>query len=121
MDKETLSMLVDVVISCAVIMALIVAACLVTPKIAKFIEKRCPKLAEKTDPARVDGENKGVDPKDYKVQGAFESSKLEGFDPNYKIYNQDIYGFDFKRKKHDKGGENSSAKSDDDKENSEKK
>ena len=72
---------------------------LITPKIARFIEKRHPELAEKDDPERVDGENTGNDPENYKVQGIFDKSHIDGWDPNYKIYNEDIYALNFKKKK----------------------
>ena len=73
--------------------------CLITPKIARFIEKRHPELAEKDDPERVDGENTGNDPENYNVQGIFDKSHIDGWDPNYKIYNEDIYALNFKKKK----------------------
>ena len=55
--------------------------------------------AEKDDPERVDGENTGNDPENYKVQGIFDKSHIDGWDPNYKIYNEDIYALNFKKKK----------------------
>ena len=60
---------------------------------------RHPELAEKDDPERVDGENTGNDPENYKVQGIFDKSHIDGWDPNYKIYNEDIYALNFKKKK----------------------
>ncbi|WP_418570349.1 hypothetical protein [Ruminococcus sp.] len=80
-------MLLKLAAGCVVIMTFIVIACLITPKIARFIEKRHPELAEKDDPERVDGENTGNDPENYKVQGIFDKSHIDGWDPNYKIYN----------------------------------
>jgi hypothetical protein len=91
-------MLGNLIIGCAVIMALIVIACLVTPKIAAWLEKKYPKLKE--DPK----DRKSQNPEDYKVNGIFEASKLDDFDPNYKIYNKDIYGVDFKHGKTKKDG-----------------
>ena len=57
------------------------------------------KRQEKDDPERVDGENTGNDPENYKVQGIFDKSHIDGWDPNYKIYNEDIYALNFKKKK----------------------
>ena len=90
LNKELLLLLLKLAAGCVVIMTFIVIACLITPKIARFIEKRHPELAEKDDPERVDGENTGNDPENYKV---------DGWDPNYKIYNEDIYALNFKKKK----------------------
>ena len=97
LNKELL--LLKLAAGCVVIMTFIVIACLITPKIARFIEKRHPELAEKDDPERVDGEDTGNDPENYKVQGIFDKSHLDDWDPNYKIYNEDIYAFNFKKKK----------------------
>ena len=90
LNKELLLLLLKLAAGCVVIMTFIVIACLITPKIARFIEKRHPELAEKDDPERVDGENTGNDPENYKVQGIFDKSHIDGWDPNYKIYNEDI-------------------------------
>jgi hypothetical protein len=99
LNKELLLLLLKLAAGCVVIMTFIVIACLITPKIARFIEKRHPELAEKDDPERVDGENSGNDPENYKVQGIFDKSHIDGWDPNYKIYNEDIYALNFKKKK----------------------
>ena len=101
-NKELVEMLVNVVIGCIVIMTLIAVACLVTPKIARLIEKKYPNLKE--SPERVEDKAKGHNPEEYEATGAFESSKLDDFDPNYKIYNKDIYGVDFKHGKKQKNG-----------------
>ncbi len=103
LDKELMDTLLQVVVGCAVIMIFIAAACLITPKLAKLIEKKYPQL--KDSPERVGENAKGQDPEDYEVKGVFEPSKLEDFDPNYKIYNKDIYGVDFRHgKKERKNG-----------------
>lgn len=96
MNKELVDTLLELIAGSAFIMLFIVAACLVTPKIAKFIEKKYPNLKEN------ENENKTDNPEDYKVQGPYDSQKLEGWDPNYKIYNEDIYGVDFKHGKKQK-------------------
>jgi len=100
LNKELLVMLGKLAVGCAVIMTLIVIACLITPKIARFIEKRHPSLTE--NPERVDGDMQGECPDDNKVQGLYDKSTLDDWDPNYKIYNTDIYGVDFKHGKKQK-------------------
>lgn len=71
-------------VKAVIIMALIALAAVATPYIAKVIDKhRKPEEPKKDD----------------EVRGIFEASKDEDFDPNYKIYNTDIYGVD---KKHGK-------------------
>lgn len=112
MDKGLADTLINVVMGCAFIMAFIVSACLVTPKLARLIEKKFPQMKE--SPERVEESAKGHSPEDkspegnspeeYTVKSIFESSKVEGFDPNYKIYNKDIYGVDFKHGKKQKNG-----------------
>ncbi len=104
MNTELLGKLGDLALSCVIVMAFIVLACLVTPKIARWIEKKNPQLAQRIEkrglgPERVDDTATGRDPQDYEAHSAFEASKLDDFDPNYKIYNTDIYGVDFKKKK----------------------
>lgn len=94
-DKELLNTLLQLGFGVIIIMALIVLACLVTPKIARLIEKKYPQLKE--SPERVE-DKKRDNPKN-DVQGPYDASKIDGFDPNYKIYNEDIYGVDFKHGK----------------------
>ena len=95
MNKELLGKFADFGVSFVIIMALIVLACLVTPKIARAIEKRHPSLAE----------HKNVAPEEYAVNDPYEKQESpEGFDPNYKIYHEDIYGVDFKHGKKQKNG-----------------
>lgn len=95
MNKELVSLLVQLGLGCLAIMAVIAVACLVTPKIAKLIEKKYPpERVEENETTQQDGE--------YTVQGPFEPSKLEDYDLNYKIYNKDIYGVDFKNGKKQK-------------------
>lgn len=100
MNTELVSMLLKLVGKASVIMIFIVLACLVTPKIARRLEKKYP---QRFDPPDEEEQQK---PEDYQVTGAFEASKEEDWDPNYKIYNTDIYGVDFKhgkKQKHKKG------------------
>lgn len=71
-------------IKAVIVMALIALAAVATPHIAKFVDKH----------------RKPEEPKeDDEVRGIFDASKEDDFDPNYKIYNTDIYGVD---KKHGK-------------------
>lgn len=74
-----------------VIMAVIAGVTLLTPRLARFIEKR---RKDKPDPFGVDGNDENKD-----VRGMFDAQRDEDFDPNYKIYNEDIYGFNRKTKK----------------------
>ena len=99
MNKELVFMLLKWAGKVGIIMVFIVIACLVTPKIAKWIEKKHPSLAEDEEEENS-GENKN--PEEYKVQGMFDASKEDDWDPNYKIYNTDIYGVDFKNGKKQK-------------------
>lgn len=74
-----------------VIIAVIAGVTLLTPRLARFIDKR---RKDKPSPFGVDGndENDGV-------RGMFDAQHDDEFDPNYKIYNEDIYGFNRKTKK----------------------
>lgn len=109
MNEELLSKLWQLGGTVVIVMILIVLACLVTPKIAKWIEKNNPDLADKVErtglaPERVEEDAKGRIPDEnsgegYEAHSVFEASKEEDFDPNYKIYNEDIYGWNFKKKK----------------------
>ncbi len=104
MNTELLSRFGGLAVGCIIIMGLIVLACLVTPKLAKWIEKKNPALAEKIEqrgvaPERVDDAATGHSPHEYEAHSAFEASKEDGFDPNYKIYNEDIYALNLGRKK----------------------
>lgn len=105
-------MLGTLAVKCIIIMVLIVLACLVTPRMAKWIQKKNPQLADKIEkgglgaPERVDDAATGHSPQEYEAHSAFESSKEEGFDPNYKIYNEDIYAFSFGKKKKNKADKN---------------
>ena len=65
------------------IMGLVMLMAVLTPVIAKKIDKN----KDEPTPARVDeGE--------YTVKGPYDKQKDEDFDPNYKIYNTDIYGME---------------------------
>lgn len=75
-------------VKAAAVMLLIALAAVATPYIAKLIDKhRKPKDV-------MSGSEDGV-------RGIFDASRDEDFDPNYKIYNTDIYGFDKKSERND--------------------
>lgn len=62
---------------------MIMGATLLTPIIAKKIDKN----KDEPIPERVD-EN------EFTVKGPYDKQTDEDFDPNYKIYNTDIYGME---------------------------
>lgn len=93
MNKELVTLLLKFGGGIVIVMGLILFACLLTPKIARKIEKNLPQSENETD---------GVKPEDYSVQGPFDPQNLEEYDLNYKIYNKDIYGVDFKHGKKQK-------------------
>lgn len=94
MNSELVVLLLKFIGGIAVIMGLIMLCCVLTPKIARKIEKKSPE-----DDSPEDG---SVKPEDYTVQGPFDPQKLDEYDLNYKIYNKDIYGVDFKHGKKQK-------------------
>ena len=88
MDNETVIILIKFAVKALVIMAAIGLMALITPRLARFIEKRHPELNE---PKAPDKEGDGV-------KGIYDKQS-EKYDLNYKIYNTDIYGVDFKHGK----------------------
>ena len=108
MNTELLSRLGGLAVSCIIIMGLIVIACLVTPKLAKLIEKKNPALADKIEKRGLANDDTAGSPPDkYEVHSAFEASSEEEFDPNYKIYHEDIYALNLGKKKNNKQAEKS--------------
>ena len=95
MNHELLNLLSSLALKCGIIMVLIVLACLVTPRMAKWIQKKNPELAKKIERDGIGN----ASAEDYEAHSAFEASKEDDFDPNYKIYNEDIYAFNFGKKK----------------------
>ena len=115
MNNELLSLLGTLAGKCIIMLVLIVLACLVTPRLAKWIQKNNPELADKIEhaglgaPERVEDTVTGHSPQEkYEAHSAFEASKDEDFDPNYKIYNEDIYAFNFGKKKKTKNNKGES-------------
>ena len=88
MNKELVELLLKYMGGIVIVMGLILLACLLTPKIARKIEQN--------------RSSEGADPKDYTVKGPFDPQKLDEYDLNYKIYNKDIYGVDFRHGKKQK-------------------
>lgn len=88
MDGQTALTLLKFVLSMAGIMGLIWLIAALTPVLARKIDK----CLKKDSPARVDEDNLKED--EYEVKGMFEKSEMPDFDPNYKIYNTDIYGIE---------------------------
>ncbi len=94
MNGELVSLLVKLAAGSLIIMAVIAFACIITPKIAAALIKRFPKLRE--SPERVDSEiSAGTGPS---VKGPYDAQQEE-YDLNYKIYNKDIYGVEFRHGK----------------------
>lgn len=98
---ETAKLLLEFVGVMAVIMGLIMLVAVLTPKIARLIDKN----RKASSPERVDE----VSPEEYTVGDPYGKQELEDYDLNYKIYNTDIYGWEalgVSKKKHKKSGEN---------------
>ena len=93
MNNELVTLLLKLIIGSAVIMTFIALACIATPRIAKLFAKRFPNAAS---PERVQDDNESGEAPS--VKGAYDAQK-EDYDLNYKIYNKDIYGVDFKHGK----------------------
>lgn len=92
MDNTIVITLLKYASGVLVILLLVFLIAVITPKLAAFIDKR------RNAPSPAKGEEY-IEPKDYTVRGPYDKSeKLEDFDPNYKIYNEDIYGFNRKNK-----------------------
>ncbi|MDE6149127.1 MAG: hypothetical protein K2F81_03400 [Ruminococcus sp.] len=93
MNSELVKLLIELLIGCAVVMAVIALICICTPKLARLILKKHPRLAD--SPERVEENNAGDVPS---VKGPYDAQE-EKYDLNYKIYHKDIYGVDFKHGK----------------------
>lgn len=84
------SVLGPFIFKAVLVMVLIALALVATPYIAKYIDKHRPPA-----PPEEKKEDGGED----NVHSLFEKSEMEDFDPNYKIYNTDIYGVEKKNGK----------------------
>ncbi len=89
MDGEAIKTLVQFVLAMAGIMGLIWVIAAITPFLARKIDERL----KKPSPERVEDSNDKTE-EEYKVKGLYDKSEMENFDPNYKIYNTDIYGIE---------------------------
>ena len=96
MNRELVILLLKFAGILAAVMGLILLCCVLTPRIARKIEKKLPQDEEDSS------DEESVKPEDYTVQGPFDPQKLDEYDLNYKIYNKDIYGVDFKHGKRKK-------------------
>lgn len=93
MDKTMVITLIKYAGGVIAILLLVFLIAVITPKLAAFIDKR-----RKNTPSPSEGGDY-IDPKNYTVKDPYgKGEQLEDFDPNYKIYNEDIYGFNKKTK-----------------------
>ncbi len=91
MNSTMVLTLVKYASSVIIILLLVFIIAVITPKLAAFIDKR-----RKNTPDSTDG-NEYINPEDYTVKDPYgKGERLKDFDPNYKIYNEDIYGFNRK-------------------------
>ena len=101
MDSGIAEMLVKVMLTTFVLMAVIMICCVITPKLAKWIDAhRRPTKDGGADSVRAEN---GADTPDDGVHSPFEKSSEPEYDLNYKIYHEDIYGVDFKHGKEKNG------------------
>ena len=92
MNSELVQLLMKVMFTSLGLMAVVMLCCVITPRLAKWIDAhRPPKKDEPQDPNAPT------------VQGSFDASREPEYDLNYKIYNKDIYGVDFKHGKEKNG------------------
>ena len=76
-----------------VILLLVFLIAVITPKLAALIDKRRKNPPDPSDAGEY------INPEDYTVKDPYgKGEKIDDFDPNYKIYNEDIYGFNRKNK-----------------------
>ena len=89
MNSELVHLLLRVLGTTMVIMAVIMLCCVITPRLAKKIDEHRPTKDEVPKP----------DPDEPQVKGPYDASSEPEYDLNYKMYNKDIYGVDFKHGK----------------------
>ena len=95
--NESYSYLIKFLFMFLAILALIFILSLLTPKMAAFVDKVIAKLFKKS-PERVDDKKLSDNNEPPEVKGPYDPQK-EDYDLNYKIYNTDIHGVDFKHGK----------------------
>ena len=93
MNNTMLLTLVKYAVGVIIILLLVFLIAVITPKLAELIDKKRNRFSD------FDADAETIDPKDYTVKDPYgKGERLDGFDPNYKIYNEDIYGFNRKNK-----------------------
>ncbi len=103
MEGGIVQLLVKVMLTTFVLMGVIMLCCIVTPRLAKWIDAhRRPAGDDGADSVRAEN---GEPPQEGEpsVQGLFDKSSDPDYDLNYKIYHKDIYGVDFKHGKEKNG------------------
>lgn len=93
MDNEFVQLLLRVAFTTFILMGVIALCCILTPHLAKWIDRHRPRPT-------VDEAHSADEPQ---VRGAFDASSDPDYDLNYKIYNTDIYGVDLKNGKEKNG------------------
>ncbi len=89
MNNELIITLLKFFGAMVVIMAVIAFVTVLTPRLAKLIDRH--RKNSKKPLIVGDDENE--------AKGIYDAQKEEDFDPNYKIYNEDIYGLNFNSNK----------------------
>jgi Na+-transporting methylmalonyl-CoA/oxaloacetate decarboxylase gamma subunit len=92
-NSELVHLLLRVLGTTVVLMAVIMLCCVVTPYLAKWIDKKRPRPMG--DEEKKEPENSDMP----EVRGPYDASSDADYDLNYKIYNKDIYGVEFKNGK----------------------
>lgn len=102
MENGVAALLIKVMLTTFGLMAVIMVCCVITPKLAKWIDShRRPTKDGGTDSVRAENESPAEG--EPSVRGAFDTSSEPEYDLNYKIYHEDIYGVDFKHGKEKNG------------------
>ena len=102
-NSEVAQLLIKVMLMTFGLMAVIMICCVITPKLAKWIDShRRPTQDGGTDSVRAENETPAPEGEPT-VRGPFDKSSEPEYDLNYKIYNKDIYGVDFKHGKEKNG------------------
>lgn len=94
--SDTTITLIKYAVYMLILLGLVFLLAVLTPKIAKLFDKR-KKNSGGESPSGVQEDN--IKPEEYQVKGPYDKQETpEDFDPNYKIYNEDIYSFSKKKK-----------------------
>ena len=87
MDSPVAALFLKTLGITAALMAVIMVICIITPHLAKWIDKKRPRPTQ---------DEVSADPDAPTVKGPYDASSDTEYDLNYKIYNKDIYGVEFK-------------------------